>query len=62
MQNANKNYNNMVAAKQFTKTYPKDSKVLTLKTYIHKLYLKNLPLQQFKEEEVTEHRPTPTLK
>ena len=62
IQNYINKYNNMVAAKEWTKTDPKDSKILSLTTMISKLYQKKLlPLKYFKEEEATEPIPAPTI-
>ena len=53
----------MVAVKEWTKIDPKDAKTISLTTSWSKLYKTNvLPLKQFKEEEVIEHIPPPTLK
>ena len=35
IQNANDKYNNMVAEKEWTKTYPKDDKIIALTTRLY---------------------------
>ena len=51
--NSTYKYNNMVTSKERTKKNPKDSKILALKTFLSKIEIKILSLQNFKEEELT---------
>ena len=41
IQNYDENYNNMVSLKEFTKTDPKDAKIISLPTCLTKLWTKN---------------------
>ena len=52
IQNATQKYNNTVASKEWTKTYPKDAKIISLTIVLSKLNIKKLlSLKHFKDDD-----------